>query len=71
MKLFTKDIFAFKKTFLDFIYHNRNNSKLFSPIQEVEEIECSGAVKEKQLGEPQNLRGGGRHIPNVVVEEQA
>jgi len=35
----------------------------------VEETECNGAVKEKQLGEPQHLRGGGQNIPNVVVEK--
>jgi hypothetical protein len=35
----------------------------------VEEAKCNGIVKEKQLGGPQHLRGGGQNIPNVVVEE--
>jgi hypothetical protein len=59
-----------KKTFLDFIYHNPNDSKPSSPVQEVEEAKCNGVVKEKQLGEPQNLRGRGQDIPNVVVESK-
>jgi hypothetical protein len=63
-------LFAFKKAFLDFIIHSPYNSKLSSPVQEVEEAECSGAIKEKQLEEPYNLRGGGQDTPTMVVEEQ-
>jgi hypothetical protein len=59
-----------KKTFLDFIYHSPNGSKPFSLVQEMEEAKCSGVVKEKQLGEPQKLRGRGQYIPNVVVESK-
>ncbi len=45
-------LFAFKKAFLDFVIHSPDNSKLSSLVHEVEEAECSGAIKEKQLEEP-------------------
>jgi len=49
---YRRHLFAFKKTFLDFIYHSLDSSKLSSLVQEVEEVECSGVIEEKQLEEP-------------------
>jgi hypothetical protein len=49
---YRKHLFAFKKAFLVFIYHSPNSSKLSNPIQEVEEVKCSGTIEEKQLKEP-------------------
>ncbi len=65
---YNRRLFTFKKAFLNFIYHS---SKSSSPIEEVEEVDCNGAIKEKQLEEPQNLKGRGQNIPSMVVEEQA
>jgi hypothetical protein len=68
---YRRHLYALKKTFLDFIYHNTNSSKPSNLVQEVEEIKCSGTIKEKQIKELQNLKGGGQDTPTMVVEEQA
>jgi len=51
------------------MYHNPNSSKPFDLVQKVEEVECSGTIKEKQIEELQNLKGG-QDTPTMVVEEQ-
>jgi hypothetical protein len=66
---YKKHLFAFKKTFLNFIYHNLDISKPSSPIQKLKEAEWSGRIKDIQLEEPHNLRGGGHDTLIVVVEE--
>jgi hypothetical protein len=37
----------------------------------VEEAKCNGTIKEKQIEELQNLKGGGQDTPTMVAEEQA
>ncbi len=66
---YTRHISAIKKAFLDFIYRNPNSLEPSNPIQDMEEVECNGAVKEKQLEKPQNLKGG-HDTPIVVAKEQ-
>jgi hypothetical protein len=44
---YTRHISAIKKAFLDFIYRNPNSLEPSNPIQDMEEVECNGAVKEK------------------------
>ncbi len=51
------------------MYHNPNSSKPIDLVQKVEEVECSGTIKEKQIEELQNLKGG-QDTPTMVVEEQ-
>ncbi len=45
--VYTRHLFAFKKAFLDFIDCSPNSLELSNPIQDVEEVECNGIVKEK------------------------
>lgn len=60
---------AFKKTFPDFIYQSPNSLEPSSSIQEVEEVDRNGIIKEKETKEPQNLRGGGQDIPIVTIKK--
>ncbi len=53
--VYRRHLFAFKKAFPDFIYHNPKSSKLFSVIPQVEKVKCIATFKEKQPKEPHNL----------------
>jgi hypothetical protein len=49
---YRRQLSAFKKAFPIFIYCNPNNSKPSSPIQELEDVECIGVIKEKHEKKP-------------------
>jgi hypothetical protein len=56
---YRRHLFAFKKTFPDFIYYSLDITWPSNLVQEVEEVKYNGVVKNIQQEEPHKLRGGG------------